>query len=196
MHLLCNRLPVQNHHESLCSRLWRTASATPLSTSLHHLHPVRLLREQRGEAVRSRPCAQSAQPQLLSFYCSAGVFYVGYHTRWVWLCIGGRSPVSADLLERCSPHMCFSFGVNTTKLTCADWWILLWVCATFSLHLIYIVLTVGLSHPTLTVSDVCCTEAAVRVSEPQRLPAACQPPAIWEGPLPWHYQIPPCPLQV
>lgn len=48
----------------------------------------------------------------------------------------------------------------------------------------------------LTLPGVSCAEDAVGVSEQQRLPSACQPPAVWEGPLPWHYQIPPCGLQV
>lgn len=39
-------------------------------------------------------------------------------------------------------------------------------------------------------------EAAVGVSEPKRLPAACQPPAFWAGPLSGNNQIPPCGLQM
>ena len=71
-----DRLPVQDHHQSLCLGVWRAPSAAPLSTSLHNLHPVGLLRDGRGEAVRGGPSAKSPQqPQLLSFYCSTGAFY-------------------------------------------------------------------------------------------------------------------------
>lgn len=62
-----------------------------------------------------------------------------------------------------------------------------------SLHLISIVLTVD---SNIEILHSACAEAAVGVSEPQRLPAARQPPAVWEGPLSRHYQIPPCGLQV
>lgn len=115
--LLCNRLPVQDHHQPLCSRVWRTASATPLSASLHHLHPVCLLRERRGEAVRSRPSTRSPQPQLFSFYCPTGAFYVygiygTSHSRRVSCVWVGVHQFVFDLLECFYPHMCFSFEVN------------------------------------------------------------------------------------
>lgn len=75
--LLLSRLPVQDHHQSFCICMWWTASATPLSTSLHHLHPVGLLRAQRDAAVQSRPTPwdHSPQPQLFGFYCSTGAFF-------------------------------------------------------------------------------------------------------------------------
>lgn len=63
------------------------------------------------------------------------------------------------------------------------------------LSVIEVFLPVG-GWEMLTDPAVCCAEAAVRVSEPQRLPAACPPPAVWEGPLSRHNQIPPRELQV
>ena len=73
---LSDRLSVQDHHQSLRSGVRRAPSAAPLSASLHHLHPVGLLRDGRGDAVRGGPSAQSPQqPQLLSFYCPTGAFY-------------------------------------------------------------------------------------------------------------------------
>lgn len=76
--LLSNRLPDQDHYQPLCPRVWRATSTAPLSTPLHHLHPVCLLRERRGAALRSRstPFAQGPQSQLLSFHSPTGAFYM------------------------------------------------------------------------------------------------------------------------
>lgn len=91
--VVCNRLPVQDHHQPLRSRLRWPAPAAPLPPPLHHLHPVCLLRQRRGQPVCRPPPAPSPQPQLLGFHrstgalsavCASGVLCVS-NTRARWL---------------------------------------------------------------------------------------------------------------
>lgn len=115
--LLSNRLPVQDHYQPLCPRVWWATSAAPLSTPLHHLHPVCLLREQRDAALRSSstPSTRGTQSQLLSFHSPTGAFYMWgkelFSLSLGQLLLSGCSSLSRSLKIVMSTSRCISLAL-------------------------------------------------------------------------------------
>lgn len=134
--VVCDRLPVQDHHQPLCPRLRWPAPAAPLPAPLHHLHPVCLLRQRRGQAVRRRPPAPSPQPQLLGFHRPTGalsavsasdlacVSNTREHAAWAWclLCRSCCRSVRATGSVSCPSTTCCLGGTPVPALPNTSMW--------------------------------------------------------------------------
>lgn len=121
--------------------------------------------------THNHSCSSFTALQVCPMHGMCGTF----HSHCEWVCLGFEHILSLWVVvsARRLPFTA-SYLLQICSMLCSQW--------------------ISNAGTCWLMFSVCCAEAAVRVSKPQSLPAACPPPAVWEGPLSWHYQIPPCGL--